>query len=98
MFRDGKRFTGLLDCRARCEQSLHFHFNVSMTALNLIKMQDRQLTERSQGHVTSALSWKIRKFNEHLLERLLSKSGLNLTLIKSNPEYENIINYGTIAA
>ena len=98
LFRDAKQFTGLLDCQARCEQSLHFHFNASMTALNLIKMQDRQLTEKSEGRVISVLSWKIRKFNEHLLERFSSKLGLNLTLIKSNPEYENLINYGTIAA
>ncbi len=98
LFRDAKQFTGLLDCQARCEQSLHFHFNASMTALNLIKMQDRQLTERSQGRVISVLSWKIRIFNEHLIEFFSSKLGLDLTLIKSNPEYENIINYGTIGA
>jgi len=67
-----------------------------MTALNLIKMKDRQLIERSDGRVISVLSWKIRKFNEHLLQNIFSKLGLNLTLIKSNPQYENIINYGTI--
>ena len=96
LFRDAKQFTGLLDCRTRCEQSLHFHFNASMTALNLIRIQDRQLTEKSEGRVISVLSWKIRKFNEHMLERFSSKLGLNLTLIKSNREYENLINYGTI--
>jgi hypothetical protein len=98
LFRDAKQFTGLLDCQARCEQSLHFHFNASMTAFNLIKMKDRQLTERFDGCVISVLSCKIRKFNEHLLERFSSKLDLNLTLIKSNPEYQNLINYGTIAA
>jgi IS4 transposase len=79
-FRDAKQFTGLLGCQTRCEQRLHFHFNALMTALNLIKMKDRQPTERSDGRVISVLSWKIRKFNEHLLERFSSKSGLNLTL------------------
>jgi hypothetical protein len=44
------------------------------------------------------MSWKIRKFNEHLLERFSSKLGLIPTLIKSNQECENINNYGTIAA
>jgi IS4 transposase len=56
LFRDAKQFTGLLDCQARCEHSLHFHFNASMTALNLIKMQDRELTERSEGRIISVLS------------------------------------------
>jgi hypothetical protein len=37
LFRDAEQFTGLLDCHARCEQSLYFHFNASMTALNLIE-------------------------------------------------------------
>ena len=98
LFRDTKQFTGLLDCQARCKQSLHFHFNASMTALNLIKMQDRQLAEKSEGRVISVLSWKIRKFNEHLLERFSSMLGLNLTLIKSKPEYQNLVNYGAIGA
>jgi len=35
-------------------------------------MQDQRLTERSKGRVISVLSWKIRKFNEHLLGRFSS--------------------------
>lgn len=96
LFRDAKQFTGLTHCQARCKQSLAFHFNASMTALNLIKIQDRKLTENSKGHVLSVLSWKIRKFNEHLVHRISSMLGLDLTSIKSNPEYSKILNYGTI--
>jgi len=96
LFRDAKQFTGLLDCQARCEQSLHFHFNASMTALNLLKMHDRQLTENSEGKVISILSWKIKKFNEHFIEHIFSMLELDLSLIKSNPQYEDILKYGTI--
>ncbi|CDH46828.1 transposase [Candidatus Contendibacter odensensis] len=42
LFRDAKQFTGLLDCQARSPSALHFHFNASMTALNLLKLEDRQ--------------------------------------------------------
>jgi len=42
LFRDAKQFTGLLDCQARSQSALHFHFNASMTALNLLKLEDRQ--------------------------------------------------------
>jgi hypothetical protein len=42
LFRDAKQFTGFSDCQARCQKSLHFHANSSMTALNLLKVQDRQ--------------------------------------------------------
>jgi hypothetical protein len=67
-----------------------------MTVLNLIKMKDRQLSEKSEGRIISVLSWKNRKFNEHMLERFPSMLGLNLTLIKSNPQYEKALNYGAI--
>ena len=37
IFRDAKQFTGLTDCQARDAQKLDFHFNASLTALNLAK-------------------------------------------------------------
>ena len=88
LFRDAKQFTGLSDCQARSKDPLHFHFNASMTTLNLIKMQDRLAAENSKGQVISVLSWKIRKFNEHLLERFSSISGVDISIIKSKPQYE----------
>lgn len=98
LFRDAKQFTGLSDCQARCKESLHFHFNASMTALNLIKMEDRQFAEDSKDRVISVASWKIRKFNEHFLEQFSTMLELDLSLIKSNPQYNELLNYGAIAA
>jgi len=40
-FRDAKQFTGLNHCQARSQKALNFHFNASMTALNLMKLEDR---------------------------------------------------------
>jgi hypothetical protein len=98
LFRDAKQFTGLSDCQARSQAALHFHFNASMTTLNLIKLEDRHRTQDSDRSVISIASWKIRKFNEHLLERFSSILGLDFSLIKSNPEFETLCNYGAIAA
>jgi len=98
LFRDAKQFTGLLDCQARCQAALHFHLNASMTALNLLKLEDRQLTGGNSRSVISIASWKIRKFNEHLLERFSSIFGLNFSLIKSSPDFETLCNYGAVAA
>lgn len=97
LFRDAKQFTGLLDCQARCQAALHFHLNASMTALNLLKLEDRQLTGGNSRSVISIASWKIRKFNEHWLERFSSIFGLNFSLIKSSPEFETLCNYGAVA-
>jgi hypothetical protein len=85
LFRDDKQFTGLSDCQARGKAALHFHFNATMTALNLIKLQDRHQVSVPEGHVISIMSWKIRKFNEHLLKRFSDMLGLDFSSIKSHP-------------
>jgi hypothetical protein len=98
LFRDAKQFTGLSDCQARGQKALHFHFNASMTALNLLKLEDRQRTQGVNRSVISIASWKARKFNQHLLERFSSILGLDFSLIKSSPAFETLCNYGAIAA
>ena len=97
LFRDAKQFLGLNHCQARCSQALHFHFNASMTALNLLKLEDRQ-HQSGGGKVISIASWKIRKANAHLLERFSAYLGLDFSLIKSRPDFEQLCNYGAIAA
>ena len=39
IFREAKQFTGLTDCQARDSQKLDFHFNASLTALNMAKWE-----------------------------------------------------------
>ena len=98
LFRDAKQFTGLSDCQARSQAALHFHFNASMTALNLLKLEDRHRTQGTHRSVISIASWKVRKFNEHLLERFSSILGLDFSLIKANAAFKTLCNYGAIAA
>ncbi len=98
IFRDAKQFTGLTDCQARKKESLNFHFNASLSTLNLLKKQDRELDENSSSKVCSIASWKTRYFNEHMLERFISHFDLNPILIKNTPQYEELINYGAISA
>jgi hypothetical protein len=38
LYRDAKQFTGLNDCEARSENKLKFHFNASLTTINLRKL------------------------------------------------------------
>ncbi len=98
LFRDAKQFTGLADFQTRHADRIAFHVNASMTALNFLKLEDRQLAPEDAEHVISINSWKTRKFNEHQLERIISTLGLDLSCIKLHPHYEDLINYGTIAA
>ncbi len=98
IFRDAKQFTGLTDCQARSKNALNFHFNASLTTLNLLKKKDREQAENSNSKVCSIASWKARYFNEHLLDRFISHLDLNPIFIKNTPQYEELINYGVISA
>ena len=99
LFRDAKQYTGLCDCQATSEAKLGFHFNVSLAALNLLRLEDRQQAMEGAGrNVISIASWKTRKFNAHLLERFSCHLELDFTAIKSSPAFAALCNYGAIAA
>lgn len=98
IFRDSKQFTGLADCQARDLTKLDFHFNSSLTALNLAKWDAIQQHNSDANFVFSMTSYKRRALNYHLLERFIDKLDLEPTLIKSHPNYSNLCDYGTIAA
>ena len=106
LFRDSKQFTGLADCygsryplgQARDLTKLDFHFNASLTALNLAKLDAVQQHNCSTSFVFSMASYKRRALNYHLLERFIDKLDLDPTFIKSHPNYSNLHDYGAIAA
>jgi hypothetical protein len=98
LFRDAKQVTGLADFQVRSQRRIAFHVNASMTALNFLKLEDRQQFPDDNGHVISINSWKLRNFNEHQLNRFISTFGLDLSCLKIHPPYEELITYGTIAA
>jgi hypothetical protein len=98
VFRDGKQFTGLADCQARDLTKLDFHFNSSLTALNLAKWDAIQQHNSDSDFVFSMASYKRRALNYHLLERFIDKLDLDPTLIKSHPNYSTLYEYGAIAA
>ncbi len=98
LFRDSKKFTGLADCQARDLTKLDFHFNSSLTALNLAKWHAVQQHDSDNDFVFSMASYKRRALNHHLLELFIDQLGLEPTFIKSHPNYYNLYEYGTIAA
>ena len=56
-YRDGKQFTGLMDCQARHKRQLDFAFNASFTSLNATKafMKDNGM-DNSMAKVKSLMS------------------------------------------
>jgi hypothetical protein len=96
IFRDAKQFTGLSDCQARSEHKLDFHFNASLTALNLAKFDAQQRHQGDQPFVFSMASYKRLAFNDHLLDLFISNLDLERTLIKNHPNYQKLRSYGSL--
>ena len=56
LFRDAKQFTSLSACQARSQAKLHVHFNASMSALTLGKLEARQQSGGAQAGFSMAES------------------------------------------
>ena len=101
IFRDAKQFTGLCDCQSRQQQSLDFHFNASLAALNIAKLEQLKKQphtgQDSQPQSFSMATYKRLALNEHLLERFISMLELDQTLIKAHPNYDSLLQYGSLA-
>ncbi len=102
IFRDAKQFTGLCDAQTRDPKKLDFHFNASLTALNLAKYDVQCSSPQTEIPLPptpfSMSSYKRLAFNDHLLSRFISMLDLDSTLIKSHPNYHNLRSYGSIAS
>ena len=98
LFRDSKQFTGLLDCQARAETALDFHFNASLATLNLVRAADLCMQQGQAPHVFSMASWKQCQFNERLLDLFMEKFALDPTVVKNHACYDELRTYGAIAA
>lgn len=97
IFRDAKQFTGLSHCQARGQASLDFHFNASLTALNLAKVDAYLSFGYNPETPFSMATQKMVYFNEHLLEKVFSILELDPSLIKCNPDFVALRTYGAIA-
>jgi hypothetical protein len=98
IFRDAKQFAGFSDCQARDQQAMHFHFNASVTAVNVARLL-AQAEDGGEGKfVFSMASLKQRYFNEHLLNLFIEQLGLEPSGIKNHPQYHYLRSYGAIAA
>ena len=97
LFRDAKQYTGLGDCQARRQESLDFHFNASLTALNLAKIDAYLSFDYDADTPFSMVTQKMVYFNEHMLEKVFSILDLDLSLMKCNPDFDALRTYGAIA-
>ena len=70
-FRNSKQFAGLTDCQSRDLDKLHFHFNASLTSVNIAKVKALEA-----GTVLSMASVKVLCHNLFLMQRFISVLGI----------------------
>lgn len=96
LFRDAKQFTGLTDCQARNQASLDFHFNASLTALNLAKVDAYLSFGYDRDTPFSLATQKMVYFNQHFLEKVFAILALDPSLINCQPALADLRTYGAI--
>ena len=97
IFRDAKGFTGLEDCQSTDEQRLNFHFNLSLTALNVIRIMDLEKQQKQKtSYPFSATNLNRQYLMQIVLERFICMFGFDLTLIKSDPRYQEALSFANI--
>ena len=95
VFRDSKQHTGLSHAQIRNKKGIDFHINASMTALNLLRLQDRR--EMPPG-VCSIASIKRRNYNQTFINLIFSKLAIDPTSENIRPHIEELRRFGSIAA
>lgn len=102
IFRDAKQYTGLTEAQTRSQARLHFHFNASLSALNVARRQSAEsageASKQAGCPVFSMASIKRRGYNMLYLDRIISELDLEAERVLIHPAYERLCNYGAIAA
>ena len=97
LIRDAKQATGLSHCQARDQAKLHFHFNASLAAASIAKLEVQRDAGGVLEHPFSIHSLQRRAFNRHLVDRIIEHLDQGQTLTKFEPAYEHLCNYGIIS-
>lgn len=101
LYRDAKQFTGLNHCQARSTNKLNFHWNMSLTAINIAKIihwLPKKNQKPNQEIVFSMSDIKTQYHNELLINRFIVMFGINPKLEKNKRIIKSLLEYGKIAA
>lgn len=98
LFRDAKQFTGLTHCQSRNSARLTFHFNASLSAVNLAKLDCWLAHDLSSPFVFSLDDYKRKAFNHFWLNLIFLNLDLDPEVLKTHPNFEALHQFGLIAA
>jgi hypothetical protein len=98
LIRDAKQFTGLQDCQARSVNKLEYHWNTSLTAINIAKFEHWLDASKHQQQPFSMADVKTLYHNQLLIERFFTIFPEVAELTKNNPKIKELYAFGSIAA
>jgi len=98
VYRDAKQHTSLTSCQARNKEKLDFHFNMSLTAVNVAKIVHWYSIPIQERKSFSLSDMKTINHNTLLLERFIEMFAIKPYLLKNNQNVKELLLYGTIAA
>lgn len=97
LYRDAKQHTGLTNVQARSENKLDFHFNASLTAINLAKQE--WIQGKSEHEKTFSMADYKTLFNNILmLDLFIRRFAINPNTAKNQKIVQELLGYGKIAA
>jgi len=97
LYRDAKQHTGLNHCQARSENKLDFHFNASLTAVNLAKY-DWLSTKSGERKPFSMANYKTFYNNALMLDQFICRFAINPNSTKNKKIVKELLELGRIAA
>lgn len=98
LYRDAKQFSGLNDCEARSEKKLKFHFNTSLTTINLAKIAHWLSEPKEKRGAFSMADVKTMYHNDLLIDRFIRKFGINPNTKINKLKLQQLYCLGRIAA
>ena len=98
LYRDGKQHTGLDDCQARSENKMNFHFNTSLTTINLAKITHWLCIPKENRPPFSMANIKTLYNNTLQMKRFLSMFAINPNTHLNKQKVSQLLNHGRIAA
>jgi hypothetical protein len=98
LYRDSKQFLGLTHCQSRQKEALDYHFNISLTTLNIAKVSYWLDVPKAERTTFSMADIKTKHINEFILDRIILIYGKDPLVEKNKPEIMQLYQLGRIAA
>jgi hypothetical protein len=98
LYRDAKQHTALNSSQARDKEKLNFHFNMSLTAVNIAKVVHWFSIPKDERREFSLSDIKTINHNTLLLDRFISTFAIRTNKTINNQNIKELLLYGTKAA